>query len=53
MSNNVNVPRPRDIVSTCQSIRAHWTSAKLRARRQLAEKKLRQLVRRLAHGQSA
>ena len=40
-------PRPRDISSTCQAIRAHWTRAKRRARQELAQVKQRQLVRSL------
>ena len=40
-------PRVHDIASTCKTIRAHWTGAKRRDRRQQAVNKQRQLLQRL------
>ena len=51
-SNATVVPRPREIVSGLQSIRAHWSSAKQLERRQLAKTKQRQLVRCLVSGRA-
>jgi hypothetical protein len=40
-------PRVQEIATTCRSIRAHWTGAKRRDRRQQAICKQRQLLQRL------
>jgi hypothetical protein len=45
MSQSHTAPRLRDVRSSCQMIRAHWSSAKRRERRQLARKKQGLLVR--------
>lgn len=51
MTNITPAPRPREIVSTAQVIRAHWSRAKRVERRRLARTKQLQFVRWLAVGQ--
>ena len=53
MNTNPIAPRPEDILNTCQVIRNHWTTAKLREREQRAKAKQRQLVRWLAAAQAS
>jgi hypothetical protein len=52
MNTSTSAPRPREILSTCQAIRSHWSNAKLRARQRLARTKQRQLARWLTGGHS-
>lgn len=53
MHPNPTAPRPQDILNTCQVIRNHWTSAKLREREKQAKAKQRQLARWLAAAQAS
>jgi len=50
MTTTATIPRHREIVSRCQSIRSHWDGAKRRERRDQARSKQRQLVAWLADG---
>jgi DNA-binding NarL/FixJ family response regulator len=50
MSNSSAAPRLCDVRNTCRSIRANWTSAKRRERRQLAKTRQRQLLGWMAGG---
>lgn len=52
MTSHTSAPKPREIVSSLEAIRAHWSAAKLLERRQLAKSKQRQLARCLASGRA-
>jgi hypothetical protein len=53
MNNHFSGPELRNVRNSCQLIRANWTPAKRRERRQVARTKQRQLIRCLTAGGAA